>query len=347
MRFYKFYLFLFFIASCGVKFSSPESQNNTYQLTTEKQLLDANVSSKIDSFYKEGDSGRFLGKNDVSIYYKMFRQKSENSPAIVISSGRTEAAIKYKELIYDFYKNGYSVYIHDHRGQGLSGRMTENKHMGYVKDFQFYVDDFKKFIDSKVKVGKHSSMYLVAHSMGGAIGMMYLEQFPQDFKAAAFSSPMLGLKSLYCFISSMVDEDNIKFAMGQGDYQKNKSTFDKNQLTNSKVRYDRMLKAFEKDKNARLGGATYQWIEESCEQFKEIRRKVGNIETPFILFSAEDETIVVPNAHQKFINAANKKGVVNESYLIEDAKHELFIEKDVSRIKTINLTLDYFRKYQN
>jgi alpha-beta hydrolase superfamily lysophospholipase len=32
--------------------------------------------------------------------------------------------------------------------------------------------------------------------MGGAIGMTYLEQNPNDFNAAAFSSPMLGLTYL-------------------------------------------------------------------------------------------------------------------------------------------------------
>ena len=70
--------------------------------------------------------------------------------AVVISSGRIESLIKYKEVVYDFYQNGYSVFIHDHRGQGLSGRMLDNSQIGYVGNFSEYVDDFKKFIDEVV-----------------------------------------------------------------------------------------------------------------------------------------------------------------------------------------------------
>ncbi len=73
----------------------------------------------------------------------------------MISSGRTEAAIKYKELILDLYKNGYSVYIHDHRGQGQSGRMTEDPQMGYIENFQYYIDDMKYFHDAYVKPKDH------------------------------------------------------------------------------------------------------------------------------------------------------------------------------------------------
>ena len=43
---------------------------------------------------------------------------------VVISSGRTESLLKYDETVYDLHSAGYSVFIHDHRGQGLSGSTT-------------------------------------------------------------------------------------------------------------------------------------------------------------------------------------------------------------------------------
>ena len=36
---------------------------------------------------------------------------------------------------------------HDHRGQGLSGRMLDNPQPGYVESFDDYVQDFKQFYD--------------------------------------------------------------------------------------------------------------------------------------------------------------------------------------------------------
>ncbi|MGK0377593.1 MAG: lysophospholipase [Patiriisocius sp.] len=126
---------------------------------------------EIESFYERGKEGHFLGKDSVQIYCNIFKQADTEKPAILISSGRTEAVIKYKELIFDLYNNGYSVYINNHRGQGLSGRITEELDMGYVDIFQFYIDDMKCFYDNMLKESNHKKKYLLAHTLGGAIGM--------------------------------------------------------------------------------------------------------------------------------------------------------------------------------
>jgi len=341
------YLLLFSIVasfSCTRNFSRISSEENKYNLTTVSDLEDNAYSQKIEDFYDTGKEGVFKGKADIQIYYRIFERRSSER-AILISSGRTEAAIKYKELIFDLYNNGYSVYIHDHRGQGLSGRMTENPQMGYIDDFQYYVDDMKYFYDHYLKPGRYEKIYLLAHSMGGAIGMTYMEQHPDDFKAAAFSSPMLGLKPPICGIVKVLEGDEPEFAMGESEYKDDKSGFKGNYLTGSELRYERMIDAFDEVPEARLGGATYSWVYKSCQQFEYLFNNVDRINTPFILFSAENEQIVYPYAHQKFITAALKSGKECRAYEVEDAQHELLIEKDVQRIETINKILDFYSEY--
>ena len=344
------YFKYFFLAStillfsCSRNFSALPKQENKYRLSTEADLKDIAHSQKIEAFYETGKEGFFQGKDSVQIYYRIFEHPNVEK-AILISSGRTEAAIKYKELIFDLFKNGYSIYIHDHRGQGLSGRMTEDPEMGYIDSFQFYVDDMKYFYEQHVKPKGHSKTYLLTHSMGGAIGMTYLEQYPDDFDAAAFSSPMLGLKPPICSIVKVLDGEKPKYAMGESQYNDDKSTYAGNTLTDSELRYDRMIDAFETVPEARLGGATYHWVHKSCEQFKYLFGNIEKINTPFILFSAENEQIVYPYAHQKFVTAAQELGKVCEAYEVENAQHELLIEKDEQRIATINKTLDFYSKY--
>lgn len=285
--------------SCKVSFDNVQEKDHRYVLTTEEQLENKLYAEEIEKFYESGKEGYFTGKANIEIYYKIFQQPEEGAAAILISSGRTEAAIKYKEFIFDLYNNGYAVYIHDHRGQGLSGRMTEDPDMGYIDTFQFYIDDMKYFYDHMLNQRAHKKKYLIAHSMGGAIGMTYLQQNPNDFDAAAFSSPMLGLSFPSCKATKILTQEEPKYALGQGKYIEGGEGFKNNQLTGSEMRYKRMIDAFDAE----------------------------------------------PKAHAKFIRKAQKLGKTCKAFLIEDARHELLIEKDKQRIQTISQIFDFFDAY--
>ena len=335
------------LTACAVDLPVPPAAYNTFGLTMESDLENTEKAKEIEAFYQQGREGTFTGADELSIYFKVFRQKNDNSPAIMISSGRTEAAIKYKELIFDLYKIGYSVYIHDHRGQGLSGRMLEDPDMGYVREFQHYIDDMHQFYRQEVEPKNHKAVFLIAHSMGGAIGMTYLEQFPDDFQAASFSSPMLELPNGACGGTKLLMGKKIKYAMGQGPYREEPVRFSKNKLTGSELRYNRMNAAYLAEPRARLGGATYQWVNESCDQFEYMEEHIGQIETPFIIFSAENEQIVKEKGHQRFVELAQEQGKDARGYLIHDAQHELLIEKDQQRMQTINQTLWFFESILN
>jgi len=340
-------LLLILLASCShFRFNKLDPTNNKYRLSTESSLMNSLHVYKIDSLYDTGNDGYFDGANNVKIYYKYFLQDGKENGAIVISAGRTEAAIKYKEVIFDLFNNGYSVYIHDHRGQGLSGRMVGDHDMGYVEKFSYYIDDMKYFYDHFVVANHHKNKYLLAHSMGGAIGVTYLEDHPHDFKAATFSSPMLGLKFPECGVVEFFKMDNPKYAPGQNNYDEGLTTFEENHLTTCKVRYGRMNRVFDEVPEARLGGASYKWLDESCKQFDIISNNIANIKTPLILFSAEDEKIVATSAHDHFIKKLNELGKDADAHLIEGAQHELLIEKDELRIEVITNILDFYNEHK-
>lgn len=337
-------LFHLLFFSCKESTRKPLSDVNTYQLTTEKELENKENVQRIEEFYESGESGYFNGKENVPIYYNIFEQKNAKK-AIYISSGYTEAALKYKEVLYDLFNNGYSIYINDHRGQGLSGRLIENAQMGYIDSFQYFIEDMKYIYDHLIANKNYDKIYLLAHSMGGAIGMTYIQQNPQDFNAAAFSSPMLGFKPTICGFARILHDDEPQFAIGQSEYKNDKIPFEDNDLTGSKIRYQRMIEVFKKNPNAQLGGATYKWLLQSCEQFEYLFDNIDKIQTPFVLFSAEHEDIVDADAIYDFFKAAKELNKVCEYYSIENTQHELLIEKDKQRIQTINTTLDFFSRY--
>jgi len=333
---------LVLLSSCSVTVPLLEKTDSQYALTTTAQLEDETYAAKIADFYSGGTEGTFKGKADVPIYYRIFRQPGEEKGAVMISSGRTEGALKYQEVIYDLYNNGYSVYIHDHRGQGLSGRMTDDPEMGYVDDFQYYIDDMKTFYDNFVKPDGHKKIFLLAHSLGGAIGMAYLEQFPGDLSAAAFSSPMLGLSPYICPLANLLSGKTPKYAPGQSAYHDDSTRFVGNDVTGSEIRYYRKIAENNKYPAARLGGASLQWLEQSCKQMKKNFRGIKYIETPFVIFTADNETVVHSPAYTRFITKAEKQDKECAIYLIGDAQHELLMEKDAQRTAVMQEALRFF-----
>lgn len=331
--------------SCNTEFISAPEGEKQFKLTSTEQLEDPFYSQEIEDFYDSGTEGTFQGKADIEIYYKVFNPNPAAKAAIMISSGRTEAAIKYKELIFDLCKNGYDVFIHDHRGQGLSGRMTKDPEMGYIDSFQFYIDDMKIFYEEFMKAGAYEKHFLLAHSLGGAIALSYLEQHPDDFSAAAFSSPMLGLNVPTCALVGILTGKETKYAAGEGGYNNDEIPFEENHVTGSETRFKRGVVAFDKVPEARLGGATYQWVHRSCQHIKLLFASIDQLKTPFILFSAQNEVVVNPKSHQKFIKKARKLDKVCVAYVVENAQHEILMEKDKQRNEIINASLNFFEDY--
>ena len=108
----------------------------------------------------------------------------------IISHGFTESAEKWRELAFYFLQEGYNVYIPEHRGHGLSYRKTADKTLTHIDRFSEYADDFEIFCDT-VRAETTGEIYLYAHSMGCAIGMLFMERHPAFFKKAFLSSPMV------------------------------------------------------------------------------------------------------------------------------------------------------------
>ncbi len=316
---------------------------NNYVITTEEQLKSIEYQKEISDFFDQGSDGYFKGEKGINIYYKNFLQSEFEIGAILISNGRREHALKYKELLYDLYQNGYSVYILDHRGQGFSGRINEaDKQMGHIDDFEYYVSDLKKYYDKFVKLNHHKKIFLLAHSMGAAIGTRYIEKFPNDFDAAAFSSPMYGLKFPACELIGLLTGDKPKYLFGEKNFDDEENSFSENNLTHSKIRYQAMINMYEDNPLTKIGGPSYQWVNQSCKTFKKIFKNLKNIETPIILIQAGEDKVVTANAQKKLVFELKKLGKDVRAFSINGAYHEILIEQDEYRIPLITNFLDFF-----
>ncbi len=116
----------------------------------------------------------------------------ENAKGLVqIFPGRTEYVEKYGRIMGLLAERGYSSAAIDWRGQGLAGRMLDDPLIGHVDTFPDYQLDVAAY--GAALHALPEPRFLLAHSMGGAIGLRALLE-GMDVKAAAFTAPMWGIK---------------------------------------------------------------------------------------------------------------------------------------------------------
>ncbi|GGZ13723.1 alpha/beta fold hydrolase [Shewanella fodinae] len=287
-------------------------------------------------FWQQVTQSQLLVEDGLSLAY-CFARHPQSNKAIVVSNGRVESYLKYQETLYDLYQQGYSVYAIDHIGQGLSSRLTRNPHKGHIDRFSRYVDHFEHFIEHVVKPAKHSQLFLLGHSMGSAIGTLYLERHQAVFSAAVFCAPMYGIKLplprrfilwLAKTLNNYAPGKEPNYVPGGHNYQP--ITFEKNQLTHSTERYERLLQLYQQYPQIQLGSPTNQWLLESLLASERARQiAASNSTTPLLILQAGNDQIVDNKAQHRAI------GAMTQLKVIADASHELLIEKDSYRDATL------------
>lgn len=325
--------------------------NNPYQLTPEADVATLHQQTLPDFWRQHAVESTFKGKDGVTIRYAALRQAKVDR-AILIVNGRVESYLKYQELAWDLWRQGYSLYLIDHRGQGLSDRLLADPEKGYVDQFDDYVLDLKQFHDEVIAQDQPAKLFLLAHSMGGAISARYLERWPDDIEAAVLSSPMMGInlgglpkwlaKGLAATIGTVgcwLGEP--PYGPGQGPYESH--DFADNGLSHSAARYQAFRELYEQRPQIKLGGATAHWIYQGITGADAAIADAGAIKTPLLLLQAGNDSVVDNAAQDAFCTKANCEG--GKPLRIEGAWHELFIESDDKRQPALTAMLDFFARY--
>jgi len=340
----KLLLLLLILTNILVGFESFNTINKKYKFTTEQDLKKIYF-TEISPYFYAHKLHFFTSFDKLKIAYRIFAVKNAKAN-LVISSGRTEGMVKYQELIYDLNRNGYSVYILDHRGQGNSQRLSKDKQLGHVVKFENYIKDLKQFVTDYVK--KDKKLVLVAHSMGGAIASLYVEKYPNDFDALVLSSPMHQPELISPLITTTACKfvqrrvrDIDRYIIGEKSYDKKSHIFENNLLTHSKIRYEVSKIAFDIEPGTKIGGPSVRWVGEACRASEKSVQDAAKIEISVLLLQAQEDKIVNKKPQNIFCRSV---GALCKGYQIDGANHELFVEKDIIRDKALTAILDFISK---
>lgn len=348
---------LLVIWSIGMSFVVNAVSMNTLSslLQNREQNFQSFVTAELEPFWQQQVmESSFTNKQKLTINYA-YTIPSEAKQLVVVSPGRVEGYLKYKELMYDLVQLGYGVAVIDHQGQGLSSRRLDNPHKGYVEDFNDYVVDLHQLIEQEIKPKFAGELYFLSHSMGGAIGLRYVQQYPDTFVKAVFSSPMWGLdagplpKSIAKGVVSSITwannlfNDQSAYFVGGQDY--NATSFDKNVLTQSPARYQFFRDTYEQEPKLKLGSITFNWLDQSVKAIDLAYEQLDTVKLPIMVMQSGNDKVIDNAGQDLFCQKLAELGnpcLTGKPIVFDGARHELLIEQDPLRNRALEKIVRFY-----
>ena len=272
-----------------------------------------------------GDGGRPL-------FCSRFDAESPRGTAVIVH-GFTENADKYAELIHALLRGGYSVVAYDQRGHGRSWRDSAiaDISLTHVDRFGEYVADLKAVCETVLSAMPRPWL-LFAHSMGGAVSSLFIEENPRVFDRVALCAPMIapnlgGLPPaaarLLCGAECLLGRDRKRIIAskpytGAEEFATSCAT--------GRERFDWYEALRVRTPEFQNNGPTYGWTREAMRASRAVLAPgaVERIGIPVRLFTAERDNSVMPDAQVAFV-ARLPNG---RRTLVPGSKHEIYRSPD-------------------
>ena len=174
----------------------------------DKEYRNAMQQTVLPFLNAQKEKGSFARVSGQNLNYEHFPALPGNAaPAgdIVMVHGFTENISKLYETAWYFLNSGFRVWLLQQRGHGASYRTVKDPSLVHIRNYKDLVEDLHYFVAEIVRPalaaeaaaagGAGSPLYLFGHSMGGGVSALYLERYPDDFKKAILSSPMLEISA--------------------------------------------------------------------------------------------------------------------------------------------------------
>lgn len=283
------------------------------------------------------------GQKGVRITYRHFVQdKPEERRLIILVNGRAENLLKWTELAYDFYQQGYDVLVFDHRGQGYSQRLLKDHEKGYIDEFRFYADDMAILLEKVTSGYDYKSQHILAHSLGALISTYYLANYDHHIQSAALSAPFYGIPMKHSLRDELVVNlmvlfgQGSRYVFGKGEYKP--ADLDKNDLSNCRTRMRWMNRINRRHPQIHLGGPTFRWVHLCFNAIKKLPSILPRIEIPVLILQSEKEKIV-DNKNLEKLTALLPQGKLVQ---IAQSKHEILFERDPIRDEALAHISQFF-----
>lgn len=276
--------------------------------------------------------------------------KDAAAGTVLLFPGRTEYVEKYGPAAADLADRGFATIAIDWRGQGLADRLLDDRSIGHVNKFTDFQLDVAELIATATELDMPKPWFLLAHSMGGAIGLRALMD-GLEVKAAAFTGPMFGIDlnlPLRMFAHSLAWSSG-KIGLGhvlspstKRDNYVMVEPYEKNKLTTDRAMYEFMREQGRAHPELLLGGPSLTWLHEGLVDTLDLSRKLSP-DVPAICFMGSNERIV-DWARVRDRMSRWPKGKLQ---ILDGGEHEVMMERPEIRKALFDQAADLFRLNAN
>ena len=251
----------------------------------------------------------------------------------VLLNGQTEFIEKYFEVIDELRGRGFAVATMDWRGQGGSGRMTQDSRKSFVNDFSEYDEDLETLINWIVTpmLGAGEKPVALAHSMGAHILLRRLVRRPRSFGPSVLSAPMIDIsfRGQREFLVRAVTRYQMwrgkqaNWVWGMEGRDPHKVTFATQLVTSDPQRFERTQSFLREQPDLRLAGATWGWLAAALRSVDWLKPQAASVTTSLLMVGAGKDRICITPATKAFAARAPHADYVE----IPEAEHEILMER--------------------
>ena len=258
---------------------------------------------------------RFPGEGGVEIHWQCWLAEGTPRATVVIAHGVSEHADRYSHVAARLVRQGYAVYALDHRGHGRSGGKR-----AVIDRMDRAVADVDTLIRLARSEQPNRKLFLLGHSMGGAISVEYALRHQERIDGLALSAPATDLEAaspLELFASRVFSA----VAPGVGVFDVDSSTISRD---------PEVVRAYDEDPTVFHKKLPARTVSEIARSVQTLTERTPGLGLPLLVMLGTGDELVPPRAGRMVHELAGSK----DKRLIEydGLYHEILNEPEQDKV---------------
>lgn len=294
------------------------------------------------------------GFDGLPLLAECFAATQPASAVLLLVHGAGECPVRYVELLADWRRRhpDHAICAVTHRGHGAAGRVPplagddplarQRMHVGHFDD---YARDLDLYATLARTLAPGRPLFALAHSMGAAILLRWLQLADHRLAAAAITAPMVEIRGLWGLpvhrdalgrlaLATVGRLQPAEWAANQGPYHAPpyRDARGLNGLTASAKRLAMRARLIERHPYSMLGGPSWGWVAAAVAAGRHIFAATDRLaDLPLLCVVPGIDRLVWPPSGLRLARKVRAAGGDCTLLSLPEARHEVLIETDAIR----------------